>query len=113
MGARNQLSASIYKIHTLYKEAEDELRRMRYADLSDSISQIFARDMFFFCIYCRGISFTDLAHIRKKRHQWFHAYLYLTSAHPTHRHGAMGRSHASNSKLLSIDHRLSVSYYLI
>lgn len=26
---------------------------------------IFARDLFFFCIYCRGISFTDLAHIRK------------------------------------------------
>ena len=38
---------------------------MRYADLSDSISQTFARDMFFFSIYCRGISFTDLAHIRK------------------------------------------------
>lgn len=44
---------------------EEELRRMRYADLSDSISQTFARDMFFFSIYCRGISFTDLAHIRK------------------------------------------------
>ena len=43
----------------------DELRRMRYADLSDSRSQTFARDMFFFSIYCRGISFTDLAHIRK------------------------------------------------
>ena len=26
----------------------DELRRMRYADLSDSIPQTFARDMFFF-----------------------------------------------------------------
>lgn len=81
-------------IHTLYKEAEkealapylpllsgiklplpskqkcellteEELRRMRYADLSDSMSQTFARDMFFFSIYCRGISFTDLAHIRK------------------------------------------------
>ena len=84
----------LYQIHTLYKEAEkeaiaphlpllsgiklplpskqkcellteEELRRMRYADLSDSISQTFARDMFFFSIYCRGISFTDLAHIRK------------------------------------------------
>ena len=84
----------MYQIHTLYKEAEkeaiaphlpllsgiklplpskqkcellteEELRRMRYADLSDSISQTFARDMFFFSIYCRGISFTDLAHIRK------------------------------------------------
>ena len=85
---------NLYQIHTLYKEAEketiaphqpllsgiklplpskqkcellteEELRRMRYADLSDSISQTFARDMFFFSIYCRGISFTDLAHIRK------------------------------------------------
>lgn len=81
-------------IHTLYKEAgkeaiaphlpllsgiklplpskqkcelltEEELRRMRYADLSDSMSQTFARDMFFCSIYCRGISFTDLGHIRK------------------------------------------------
>ena len=32
---------------------EEELRRMRYADLSDSMSQTFARDMFFFSIYCR------------------------------------------------------------
>ena len=84
----------LYQIHTLYKEAEkediaprlpllsgiklplpskqkcellteEELRRMRYADLSDSMSQTFARDMFFFSIYCRGISFMDLAHIRK------------------------------------------------
>lgn len=44
---------------------EDELRRMRYADLSQSKSQTFARDIFFFSIYCRGISFTDLAHIKK------------------------------------------------
>lgn len=78
-------------IHTLYKEAgkeaiaphlpllsgiklplpskqkcelltEEELRRMCYADLSDSMSQTFARDMFFFSIYCREISFADLAH---------------------------------------------------
>lgn len=84
----------LYQIHTLYKEAEkeaiaphppllsgiklplpskqkcellteEELRRMRYADLSDSRLQTFARDMFFFSIYCRGISFTDLAHIRR------------------------------------------------
>lgn len=83
----------LYQIHTLYKKAEkeaiaphmpllsgiklplpskqkcellteEELRRMRYADLSDSMSQTFARDIFF-SIYCRGISFTDLANIRK------------------------------------------------
>lgn len=44
---------------------ENELRRMRYADLSDSKPQTFARDMFFFSIYGRGISFTDIAHIKK------------------------------------------------
>lgn len=44
---------------------EDELRRMRYADLSDSKPMTFARDMFFFSIYGRGISFTDLANIKK------------------------------------------------
>ena len=90
----------LYQIHTLYKEAEkeaiaphlpllsgiklplpskqkcellteEELRRMRYADLSDSMSQTFARDIFFFSIYCRGISFTDLAHIRKSNIKGF------------------------------------------
>ncbi len=44
---------------------ESELRRMRYADLSDSKPMTFARDMFFFSIYGRGISFTDIAHIKK------------------------------------------------
>lgn len=44
---------------------EDELRRMRYADLSDSQHMAFARDMFFFSIYGRGISFTDMANIKK------------------------------------------------
>lgn len=44
---------------------EDELRRLRYADLSDSKSMSFARDMFLFSIYGRGISFTDMAYIKK------------------------------------------------
>lgn len=44
---------------------DTELRRMRYADLSDSRPMSFARDMFFFSIYGRGISFTDLANIKK------------------------------------------------
>ncbi len=43
----------------------DELHRLRYVDLSNSKAQTFARDMFFFSIYCRGIGFTDLAHIKK------------------------------------------------
>lgn len=45
--------------------SKDELRRMRCADLSDSKSMSFARDIFLFSIYGRGISFTDMAHIRK------------------------------------------------
>ena len=44
---------------------EDELRRLRYADLSDSKSMSFARDMFMFSIYGRGINFADMAYIKK------------------------------------------------
>ena len=50
---------------------DTELRRMRYADLSDSRPMSFARDMFFFSIYGRGISFTDLANIKKTDIQGF------------------------------------------
>ena len=132
----------LYQIHTLYKEAEkeaiaphlpllsaiklplpskqkcellteEELRRMRYADLSDSMSQTFARDMFFFSIYCRGISFTDLAHIRKSDIKGFTLTYTSQVLPPTHRHDTMGHSHVSNSRPLSIDHRLSVSYHQI
>ncbi len=49
----------------------DELRRMRYADLSDPKPMTFARDMFFFCVYGRGISFTDLASIKKNDFKGF------------------------------------------
>ena len=108
----------LYQIHTLYKEAkkeaiaphlpllsgiklplsfkqkcelltEEELRRMRYADLSDSMSQTFARDMFFFSIYCRGISFTDLAHIRKSGIKGFtltYTSQVLSPPHPSSRY---------------------------
>lgn len=51
--------------HTRPILPEDELRRMRYADLSDSKSMSFARDMFLFSIYGRGINFTEIAHIKK------------------------------------------------
>lgn len=44
---------------------DTELRRMRYADLSDSKPMTFARDIFLFSIYGRGISFTDIAYIKK------------------------------------------------
>lgn len=133
----------LYQIHTLYKEAEkeaiaphlpllsgiklplpskqkcellteEELRRMRYADLSDSGSQTFARDMFFFSIYCRGISFTDLAHIRKSGVKGFTlTYTSQVLTPPTHHYGAMGHRHASHSRPLSIDHRLPIPYHQI
>ena len=45
--------------------SEEELRRMRYADFSSSRPMSFARDMFLFSIYGRGISFTDMAYIKK------------------------------------------------
>lgn len=45
--------------------SEEELHRLRHADLSSSKALTFARDMFFFSIYGRGISFNDIAHIKK------------------------------------------------
>lgn len=62
--AHNREMALRCFVNFLGKE-ELSLNEMRYADLSDSIPQTFARDMFFFCIYGRGISFTDLANIKK------------------------------------------------
>lgn len=132
----------LYQIHTLYKEAEkeaiaphlpllsgiklplpfkqkcellteEELRRMRYADLSDSMSQTFARDMFFFSIYCRGISFADLAHRKSDIKGFTLTYTSQVLTPPTHHYGTMGHSHASNSRPLSIDHRPPISYYQI
>lgn len=44
---------------------EDELHRLRDADFSDSKPMALARDLFLFCIYARGLSFTDMAHIKK------------------------------------------------
>lgn len=44
---------------------EEDLRRMRYANLSHSNPLSFARDFFLFSIYGRGISFTDMAYVKK------------------------------------------------
>lgn len=51
--------------HTRPLLPADELHHLRYADLSDSKSMSFARDMFMFSIYGRGINFADMAYIRK------------------------------------------------
>ena len=44
---------------------EDELHRMRYADLSEFKHMEYARDLFMFSVYGHGISFTDMAYIKK------------------------------------------------
>ena len=61
----NGVKSAIPVQHTRPILPEEELRRMRYADLSDSKSMSFARDMFLFSIYARGINFTEIAHIKK------------------------------------------------
>lgn len=42
------------------------LRQIKLMDLSDSPSLDFARDMFLFSFYMRGMSFVDMAYLRKK-----------------------------------------------
>ena len=42
------------------------VRRIREMDLSDSSTLAFARDMFLFSFYTRGMSFVDIAYLRKK-----------------------------------------------
>lgn len=77
--------------------SENELRRMRYADLSDSKPMTFARDMFFFSIYGRGHQFHRHSPYPENRHPRFHAHLYLASLQPAPRHHPVGRCHAGDS----------------
>lgn len=42
------------------------IRRIREMDLSDSSALAFARDVFLFSFYTRGMSFVDIAYLRKK-----------------------------------------------
>lgn len=44
---------------------EEDLRHMRYANLSDCKHLAYARDLFMFSVYGRGISFTNMAYIKK------------------------------------------------
>lgn len=44
---------------------EEDLRCMRYANLPDCKHLAYARDLFMFSVYGRGISFTDMAISRK------------------------------------------------
>lgn len=45
------------------------IRQIREMDLSDSPASDFARDMFLFSFYTRGMSFVDMAYLRKKNLQ--------------------------------------------
>ena len=42
------------------------IRKLKSLDLSDSPSKAFARDMFLFSFYTRGMSFVDIAYLQKK-----------------------------------------------
>ena len=42
-----------------------DIRVLKHLDLSDCLSRSFARDMFLFSFYTRGMSFVDIAHLRK------------------------------------------------
>lgn len=43
----------------------DDIRKIKQLDLSDSPSLDFSRDMFLFSFYVRGMSFVDMAYLRK------------------------------------------------
>ena len=49
--------------------SEEVIRRLHSLDLSKHISLIFARDLFLFSFYMRGISFVDLAYLKKSNVQ--------------------------------------------
>lgn len=80
----------------------DELRRMRYADLSDSIPQTFARDMFFFCIYGRRHQFYRFGKHQENRHQRIHINIHLTNTRIATYNRTMGCSHAGNRRPLPL-----------
>lgn len=42
------------------------IRKLKDLDLSNSVSKSFARDMFLFSFYTRGMSFVDIAYLQKK-----------------------------------------------
>lgn len=42
------------------------IKRLKSLDLSHSMAKTFARDMFFFSFYTRGMSFVDIAYLQKK-----------------------------------------------
>lgn len=42
------------------------IRKLKEMDLSDSLSKSFARDMFLFSFYTRGMSFIDIAYLQKR-----------------------------------------------
>lgn len=46
-----------------------DIKHIKQLDLSDHKSLEFARDIFLFSFYMRGMSFIDLAYLRKKRSQ--------------------------------------------
>ena len=46
------------------------IRKLKSLDLNDSLSKAFARDMFLFSFYTRGMSFINIAYLQKKDLQY-------------------------------------------
>lgn len=90
----------------------DELRRMRYADLSNSRSQTLARDIFFQYLL-PWYQFYRLSPYKEKRHQRVYTHIYISSAKSISYHSAMRCGHARNSRSLSVRHRVFVSFHKI
>lgn len=46
------------------------IRKLKDLDLSHSVSKSFARDIFLFSFYTRGMSFVDMVYLQKKDLKW-------------------------------------------
>lgn len=68
VGHSNPFRAVPIRIGKTVKRAlsRDNLRRIARLDLSDSPDLALARDIFLFSYYTRGMSFVDIAHLRKR-----------------------------------------------
>lgn len=62
MNIRYPIYEGVYRILTIHL---NDIRRIKRLDLSLKPHLDFARDMFLFCFYTRGMSFVDMAYLKK------------------------------------------------
>ena len=69
-GQRNLFKSVYTGVEKTLKRAIhlNDIRRIKRLDLSLKPHLDFARDMFLFCFYTRGMSFVDMAYLKKGRH---------------------------------------------